>query len=261
MKMVSPERKSSPSEKQSRSGILFPYFDLDQSIKVAQVIHEQGGGRCKSEQLAPWLGYTSTNSGTYMMRIYSAKYFGLATPTKDVVSLSERAMAIIAPVMPDEALRARVEAFLDIPLFAQVYERFKGQPLPPQVGLKNLFEGTFHIPPDRVSQALRVFYNSAEQAGFFKLSGDQSRLITPVITRQQDKKEIPVTKEESPPAPERPRTGGGSDGPPGVHSAIIGLLRELPPPGTPWNAQQKQRFLDAFKATIDFIYPPEEQVS
>ena len=44
-------------------------------------------------------------------------------------------------------------------------------------------------------------------------------------------------------------------GPAGVHSAIIGLLRELPAPGTPWAG--KKRFKEAFMATLDFIYPEE----
>jgi hypothetical protein len=44
----------------------------------------------------------------------------------------------------------------------------------------------------------------------------------------------------------------------GVHSAIVGLLRELPAPGMPWSSNKKQRFLAAFQSTIDFIYPEDE---
>jgi len=258
MKIISPEEKRAPSEKQSRPNMVIPYFDLDQSIKVAQVVHEHGGGRCLPEQLAHWLGYTSAKSGTYMMRFYSAKYFGLITATRDSISITDRALAIIAPVLPEDSIQAKLAAFLDIPLFTNIYERFRGQALPPEVGLKNLFHGTYKISYDRLQSALRVFYNSAEQAGFFQISGDRSRLITPVIARQTEKKVTSATKEESTVEKQR-TTGGGSggEGPPSVHSAIIGLLRELPPPGTPWNSTNKKRFLDAFKATIDFIYPEE----
>jgi hypothetical protein len=49
------------------------------------------------------------------------------------------------------------------------------------------------------------------------------------------------------------------DGTAGVHSAIVGLLRDLPPPGTMWHPKKKQRFLDAFKAAIDHIYPEEDE--
>jgi hypothetical protein len=258
MKTITAKEESTSSEKQSRSNIVFPYFDLDQSIKVATAIHENGGGRCTPEQLAPWLGYSTTKSGTFMMRFYSAKYFGLINSVKSHISLTDRALAIIAPITVEETDRAKIDAFLDVPLFAQVYERFKGQALPPEIGLKNLFKTQFNIPDVRVQQALRVFFNSATQAGFFKIGGDRSRLITPVITRQPEKKETLVSKEEP---QEKPRYSGGSgsggEGPPGIHSAIIGLLREMPPPGMPWSAQKKEAFLAAFKATIAFIYPEE----
>ena len=121
-------------------------------------------------------------------------------------------------------------------------------------------KATFHVPEERLAQSLRVFYASAETAGLFKIVGDRSRLISPVVSGPVQKKETPAIKEESVAPLEKPRHGSGggsSEGPPGIHSAISGLLRELPPPGTPWSAQKKEAFLTAFKATIAFIYPEE----
>ena len=159
--------------------------------------------------------------------------------------------------MPNDAVEAKADAFLAVPLFAKVYERFRGTQLPPEIGLKNLFENTFKVLPDRVPQAVRVFLSSAEQAGFFATTGDRSRLVRPAAANVPPQGVV-TKKDEQLPAPEKPK-GGGGDGPTGgVHSAIIGLLRELPPPGTPWTSQKKQRFLDAFKATVDFIYPEED---
>jgi hypothetical protein len=39
-----------------------------------------------------------------------------------------------------------------------------------------------------------------------------------------------------------------------VHPSIIGLLDELPPVGTVWELDEMDGFLDAFKATLKFIY-------
>ena len=64
---------------------------------------------------------------------------------------------------------------------------------------------------------------------------------------------------KAPPAPERSKGGGGSNGTGGVHSAIVGLLRDLPPPGTEWPKRQKDRFVKAFEATLDFIYPTDDE--
>ena len=43
----------------------------------------------------------------------------------------------------------------------------------------------------------------------------------------------------------------------GIHAALVGLLRELPPPGSVFNKDEKQLFLVAFEKTLDLIYPDE----
>ena len=249
-----------------RSGISSPYFDLGASIAVAETVYTKGGGTASPDQLAPWLGYKSTASGTYLTRISAAnKHFGLIDVNGGRITATERAKTIIAPVMPDDAISAKIDAFLSVPLFAKVFEQFRGNSLPPEVGLKNLFLTHYKILPDRVAQSVRVFLNSAEQAGFFSTTGDRSRLVKPSLQTlgpQPVSNASTTQREYDEPPQDRAKVGGGfgggNDGTGGVHSAIVGLLRELPPPGTPWADAKKQRFLDAFKATVDFIYPPED---
>jgi len=249
-------QKDSAREIPGRSGNTSPYFELDASIAVADIIQQKGGGTCSPEQLATWLKYKSIGSGTYLTRVSAAnKHFGLIESVGDSFVLTERAKKILAPVMPEDATNAKIDAFLNVPLFAKVYEHFRGSPLPPEVGLKNLFLNTYRVLPDRVAKAVRIFLNSAEQAGFFLATGDRSRMVKPTITIvTPPAASSSVANDEASVIQEKPKGGGGGDGTGGVHSAIIGLLRELPQPG-PWEQQQKQRFLDAFKATIDFIYP------
>ena len=40
----------------------------------------------------------------------------------------------------------------------------------------------------------------------------------------------------------------------GVHTTLIGLVRELPAPG-PWEKSKKEGFMAAFNSTMNFIYP------
>jgi hypothetical protein len=166
--------------------------------------------------------------------------------------------------MPNDSAAARIDAFLAVPLFNAVYEHFKGQTLPPETGLKNLFDQKYKIVKDRIGPAVRVFYESAEQAGFFSLSGDRTKLIKPVIGGST----APQTQSTSEGKEDRlthdkPRVGGGGgasvDGTSlGIHPAIIGLLRELPPAGQAWPKAKKDRFIKAFQTTVDFIYPEDE---
>ncbi len=249
----------------SRSGITSPYFDLAASVAVAQAIQQHGGGTASPEQLAHWLGYKSTSSGTYMTRVSAAtKHFGLIDYAGNNFTLTERAKTIISPVMPGDAVDAKVDAFLAVPLFAKVYEQFRGSPLPPEVGLKNLFLNTYKVLPDRVSQAVRVFLNSAEQAEFFTTSGNRSRLIKPTTALMAANTTVkPSIQEEVPPkvdvtTQEKPRSSGGDSGVGGVDTAIIGLLRKLPAQGTSWTIAEQTRFLTAFTHTIQFLYPTED---
>lgn len=249
-----------------RSGITSPYFDLAASIAVAQVIQQQGGGTSSPEQLAPWLGYKSTSSGTYATRVSAAtKHFGLIENSGNAFVLTERAKTILSPVMPEDAVTSKVEAFLAVPLFAKVYEQFRGSPLPPEVGLKNLFQNTYKVLPDRVAVAVRVFLNSAEQAGFFSTSGDRSRLIKPTVTQSSTPQTIqPNTQDNISPkidvhAQEKHKTVGGDGGAGGVDTAIIGLLRKLPVQGASWTSAEQKRFLTAFTHTIQFLYPTEDE--
>src|SRR5438270_530466 len=248
----------SKTEDAVRSAFTAPYFDLESSIKVARVIYEKGGGSCTADQLANWLDYASTRSGTFLTRVSAAnKHFRLIEQNGDHFIITENAEKILAPVMPEDTTNAKAEAFLSAPLFGKVYEQFKGSQLPPEVGLKNLFQSTYKVTPDRVANAVRIFLNSADQAGLLVRSGDRSRLIrpTPAFAPARSAKS---PEDASPVPPEKPR-GGGGDGPTGVHSAIIGLLRELPPPGTPWNQQKRDQFLLTFDNLIKLLYPAEKR--
>lgn len=250
--------------KRTRSGTASPYFDLAASIKVAETIHGIGGGRSSSDQLAHWLKYKTTRSGTYLTRVAAARQFGLIETTGDRHSVTERGLHIIAPVMETDAVQAKIDAFMDVELFEKVFNRFRGSSLPSDGGLKNLFASPeFAILPDRIDAAIRVLINSADQAGFLVNTGDQRRLIMPSVNASVIAKAQNVAEEERAtvtPQVERARapTYSAAESTGGVHSAIVGLLRELPAPGMPWSSAKKQRFLAAFQSTIDFIYPEDE---
>lgn len=252
--------------KSSRATVSYPYFDLESSVNVARAIHDKAGGACAADALAAHLGYKTTKSGTFQVRVSSAKQFGLIRVESNGNFVpTERAHKILSPVMPEDSLDAKADAFLSVELFRQIYERFVNNTLPPEVGVKNLLAQTFKISPDRIDPTARVFFDSADQAGFFKTGGDRTRLIRPAskVGEAQDKTKAP--EHQAPPVdklktpPQNPGTGGGSDGTGGVHTAIIGLLRELPPAGAHWPKKKKDRFVKAFQATLDFIYPSDDE--
>lgn len=256
--------KNTPQQKTSRSKTAYPYYNMETSLEVARVIHERGGGTCTPDQLAPWLKYSSTRNGTFVARVSAAKMFGFIISEKGEMSVSDRAKNIFAEIMPEDSKKAKVDAFLDIELFRAVYDQFIGSTLPADSGLENLLKHTYKIVPDRVGPALRVLKESAEFAGFFE-SGS-NRLVKPPVVSNSSNGAENSEGERSPDSgrgkqeQDQNRSSIPNAYSPsiGIHSAISGLLRELPPQGTPWSKGKKEKFLAAFTAMIDVIYPEEE---
>src|SRR3989442_1027051 len=113
-----PPAETKPAEKRDWSLAGFPAFDFDSSLALANAIYSKGGGSCEIDQLAAWLDYKSVNSGTFASRLAAARYFGLIGNTKaGRLAITDRARAILAPVMPDDAVNGRADAFLAVDLF------------------------------------------------------------------------------------------------------------------------------------------------
>mgnify|MGYP001116194946 CR=1 FL=1 len=267
LKVVDPKATKAKRGPGGKSDIQYPYFDLNDSILVARAVHERGGGTCSRAQLAAFLEYKTTKSGTFISRIYAAKQFGLVEFDGNTVSCVDRATRILHPVFEQDEAIARVEAFLSVPLFSTVFEAFDGKQLPADVGLQNMLENRLGIVPDRVKPALRVLMNSAEQAGFFATTGNKSRMIKPVLTGTPPSPSDPAPPPIKAEVTELPKpisgqwgTGGGDGPPPGVHPALVAMLRELPRAGADWPQVKKDRFLTAFRSILDVVYPEPEEV-
>lgn len=246
----------------SKYGILHPYFDLNDSLAVAKVVHDRGGGQCARDLVAAALGYSTTKSGAFNSRISAAKQFGLVRVEGDIVSTTDKAITILHPVMDLDATIGRRDAFLSVPIFQKVYEKFKGSSLPQESGLQNFFKSEFKISDERLKPAVRVMLASAEQAGFFAAAGN-TRLIAPGGVQVAAGKLEP-SKADSEGHADRSKVSPPatiSEGSSNVHPALIAMLRELPRSGTEWPPAKKDRFMAAFRSIVDVVYPDPEVTS
>ncbi|MDC8748669.1 hypothetical protein NY751_21995 [Xanthomonas campestris] len=243
----------------------FPYFNLDSSVKVAEKIHHDAGGSCTREQLAAMLGYNGTKNGGFLSRFGAARVFGLVEEVSGMIRPTPLAAKIFAPIEPGDADRGKVSAFLNVELFEKLYERYKGQPLPNQQGLENLLSNEFKVVKAQVKNSLRVFFESAEAAGFFHASG-RGRLVLPIVANGHQKPSLnhaaqgeadlsPAAAIVAPPS----RTLSRDPEPSGIPPAIFGLIRDLPVEGTKMSAPKRQRLIKAFEASINWLYPDEKE--
>lgn len=168
-----------PKKRRSSAQIKYAVYNLADALDVATAIHRQGGGMASVDELAAYMGYKSSNNGAYYDRTSAARMFGLIQGQGAQITLTPRAQEILMPVYPEQAAKAKTEAFLDVALFRAIFEEFQGRQLPPASGLKNLMRTKYGVPPSRIDQAYKALMDSAELAGFFATRGAPTHLILP----------------------------------------------------------------------------------
>lgn len=245
-----------------QSTIAFPYLDLDAAVEVAKAIYSRGGlGGCNFDELAAEMGQTI--SGAFRLKTGTAKTFELTERDgKSGVKLTELGRQIVAP---ETERGARAEAFLRVPLYAAVYEKYRGHLLPPMKALEREMQ-SLGVSSKQTDKARQAFERSAKQAGFFDAGED--RLVKPRAEFPGTKK----TEEAEKPGEEQGggnngggsgsngHQGGGAGGSGGgggketLHPFVRGLLDTLPPPDTDWDESKRADWLRTAASIFKLIY-------
>jgi hypothetical protein len=229
-----------PVASRERSTIRFPYNDLNDAIVVARTLHDQRGGQCASDELAAELGHTVT-SGRFRIRLAGTQLYKLISLSKQRVSLTPLGGRVIDPRTQAEA---RIEAFLNVPLYSEIYKGCQGKPLPGPAGLEAMMRD-LGVATNQATRVRQVFMRAANQAGFFTTGRD--RLVKPAVGgMMEDGAERP-----EPDIPAKPGEGGIPLSDPILHGL---LTRMLPPEGNKFSAHDRRRFLYALAVNLDVIY-------
>lgn len=239
---VSPE--TTPEKgKREQSQIVFPYSDLKEGVAVAQAIWEKvAAAPCELPQLAAWMGHDSVTSGAFRGKVNAARIFGLVETGQNVVKLTALGRRIVDP---QKSAAAKVEAFLTVPLYRSIYDRYAGSLLPNNVGLeKEMAE--LGVAAKQADKARQAFQRSATEAGFFHQG--QNKLVKPAVAATSDDDQ---RRDD--------RDGSGPEGPkPPMHPFIEGLVKTLPEAGTVWPDSGQEQWLTAAKAIFKLIYSSPE---
>lgn len=248
-------------EKRSRevSKFVFPYYDLDVSIEVAKALHDKAGGKASLAQLASYIGHKDEFSGAYRSKLWGCQLFGLLNLSGNVITITPLGEYLASAREGIQRDRRLAEAFLNVPLFREVYRKYEHSTLPgTREGLKRALQDTFGVSSKLVSLAVKSLERSAEQAGFRR--NGINRLIHPVPEGLIEKESVEDTSEVEGASEETRQPVGEvvSIQPKNVHPAIMGFLQELPTKEKPWSSQKKQTWIQAFDAMINALYPSAE---
>jgi hypothetical protein len=241
------EKGAESADTRERSTIQFPYNDLDDAVDLAKVIYTNAGGNCTLDQLAGYLKQPIT-SGTFRLRVSNASTFGLTENERGTVRLTELGRRI-ADTAQEHA--ARVDAFLNVPLYQNIYDNYKGFTLPGPGALEKYMRDV-GVSSKQTGKARHAFTRSAKQAGFFAHGED--RLVRPAMSPGPGTKPIDEPKKEADAIKDDNRKGSGGGDPPEIDPIIRGLLARLPKVSEVWPKSQRKLWLQLLEGSFELIY-------
>lgn len=246
-----PNFQNSQSQERDRSTIAFPYMDLADAVAVAQGIHSTtGAGPCQHDQLAAALSLSMNSSG-FRVRLSTARMFGLIEihRGKGTVRLTPLGQMIVDDASRREAM---VEAFMNIPLYKELYERYRGRVLPPSGALQTEM-ATLGVARKQTDKARQTFERTAEVAGFFQHGRD--RLVAPGFQKKSDDQDEEVDFSES------GRAGSKSVVSTERHALIEALVDILPPADGEMSIEELADWLRAAEVNMRLVYRIKGRIS
>jgi hypothetical protein len=224
----------------------------DEGLEIAKAVHSLHGSSCQIEQVAAHIKQSPTSSG-FRLKVSTAKTFGLVTASQGTITLTPLGSRICDS---QQEKAARVDAFLTVPLYSAVYEKFKGMALPPTVGLEAALV-SLGVAQKQKDRARQVLQRSAQEAGFFQFGTD--RLVLPAIKANAAAPAV-APREDVEPEKKKKNKEAEDDGE-DLHPFIQGLLRKLPPPDSGWPNDKRAKWLQAAINIFDLMYTESEDDS
>lgn len=243
----SDEDQGDDGKGRQRSTIAFPYTDYNGAASVAAAIHGNvGHGTCSIAQLAAWMNL-SPKSSSFRTLVAGARLFGLIeSDNAESYRLTSLGTKVVDPA---QAQVAKAEAFLRVPLFAALFEKYKAGVTPPSAALEREIAG-LGVSEKQKARARQVFENSAEQTGFRQHGAN--RLVMPAV----------VVPPPTPPGGNPPKTNGGNGAIPEVgldlDPLLIALLQKIPAQGQPWPKDRRLRWFKTFAMNVSQVYDTED---
>lgn len=194
---------------------------------------------------------TSFGESGFRSRLAASRLFGLInTDRADALQLAELGRLAVDSKREREG---RAKAFLSVPLFAAVHDKFKGGVVPPDAALeKELI--ALGVASTLSSTARRVLERSADQAGFYESGRD--RLVLPGFVPQEG---VPSDSgSENGGSGTGGGTGGGQNVELNLDPLLIALLKKIPEGTKGWPGPNRVRWFRTFAMNVSQIYDADE---
>lgn len=142
----------------------YPKISLEECLKIGQKIKELNGGNAwfpKEVSKAVKIGNTN------LFYYYSAasRDFGITLGTRDAkeISLTDFGRQLIYAPNQEVEKQKKIEAFLNIKIFKDVLDYYKGSKLPEMKYLGNTLEDKFKLHPDYHEEFSKIFSKNCKE--------------------------------------------------------------------------------------------------
>ncbi|HEX7643113.1 MAG TPA: hypothetical protein VF472_12985 [Burkholderiaceae bacterium] len=236
-----------------RSTIGFPYSDYEAAVAVALAIHGNvGHGDCSAtSQLAAWMDQ-SPKSSSYRSQLAAARLFGLIE-SNDAESyhLTDLGRRVVDQ---SQARQAKAEAFLRVPLFRALYDKYKGHVTPPSAALEREI-AALGVSEKQKGRARQVFESSAQQTGF-REQGPNKLVLPAVLVKDAD----PAKQANANDGNTGGNGGNGGGGTTGLDldPLLLALLQKIPKQGEQWPATKRLRWFQTFAMNVSQVYDEDD---
>lgn len=244
-----PAPSGSDSQARQRSTIAFPYMDLGAAHTLAKTLHDKAGNdQCSLTQLAAWM-QTTTTSSTFRVQIAATRLFGLIdSEGPENYRLSPLGRRIVDPTQEG---KAKVDAFLNVPLFNALYQSHKDGILPPAAALEREIAG-LGASEKQKDRARQVFERSAELAGYFEHG--RNRLVPPMFKTASPDGQKNTNDDEGKGGKVGGGNVGGEDTGLDLDPLLMALLVKIPKVGEKWPDAARLRWFRTFAMNVSQVY-------
>jgi len=151
---------------------------------------------------------------------------------------------------PQTSAEARITAFLSVPLYKALFDRFKGQLLPGGSGLEAELQ-RLGVTSKQTDRARQAFHRSARHAGFFH-AGAERLVMPPMRDQTSSVADVEPSTQETAVNPSL-QTGYTFSDP-----LIEGLVRRLPKAGETFTSAQRKKWIGLAENILEAVFGTED---
>ncbi len=171
------EREQGNREPSERKRGLFPYYPLNQALRVPSAIKAENAGKPMNRILLAKALDLSPGSSTFRLLVTSSNLYGLTAgnPYKgETISLDELGLEIVSPRSEEEKKAALLKATITPELLGRFYREFDNNKIPRPDLAQNKLERDYHVPAKQSEKCFDLIMDNAKMVGILQeVQGNQ----------------------------------------------------------------------------------------